>query len=593
MKHWGPYAVFSLILATAFPVVAWQSPPCAEVVAVSLTDSPANPDNSNAAVKRVLCNEIDAGQLDQLRWPNFSDYRSDLKAFYQPFDNAPAWIDGGKPTTQALAMIALFQAAEKNGLHAEDYDGPRWQERLSKLAAAESSPSAVDLGNFDLAVTVSAMRYISDLHNGRINPRYFQYGYDTDPKKYNLAEFLRTKVLGTQDLAPVLEQVEPSFPGYRRTKLALEQYMALAKQGDGDPLPLPGQSIKPGDHYAGVPQLARRLQLLGDLPPDAAAVTESNVYNGALVKAVKHFQQRHGLFPDGAIGKDTFNQLVTPLGRRVSQLQFMLERWRWLRSDLRTPFIMVNIPEFQLHAYSDRQKPISMRVVVGKALDHQTPVFEDQMRYIIFRPYWNVPDSIVKAELVPAIRKNKAYLEKHQYEIVDHHGEVVPPDNINAKLLKRLEDKQLEIRQKPGPGNSLGLAKFVFPNHYDVYMHGTPERGLFGRARRDYSHGCIRVENPAALAKWVLHSTSWSDEQILAAMNGTETQQVNLPHPIRVMILYGTASVEENGEVRFFDDVYGHDAALEAALANGYPYPDAPVAADASNPSVRPVSSPN
>ncbi len=593
MKHWGPYAVFTLILATASSLAAWQSPPCMEAVVVSLTDRSADPDNVNAAVKQILCNQIEAGQLDGLRWPNFSDYRSELKAFYQPFANAPAWIEGDKPTAQALAMIARFQEAEKSGLHPEDYDGPRWQERLSKLTAAQGSPSAADLACFDLAVTVSAMRYVSDLHNGRINPRYFQYGYDTDVKKYNLAEFLRTKVMGTQDLAPVFEQVEPTFPGYRRTKLALEQYMALAKQGDGDPLPVPGQSIKPGDHYAGVPQLARRLLLLGDLPPDAVQANESTVYNGALVKAVKHFQQRHGLFPDGAIGKDTFNQIVMPLGRRISQLQLMLERWRWLRSDLRTPFIMVNIPEFQLHAFADHQKPISMRVVVGKALDHQTPVFEDQMRYIIFRPYWNVPDSIVKAELVPAIRKNKAYLDKHQYEIIDHHGEVVPPDKINAKLLKRLEDKQLEIRQKPGPGNSLGLAKFVFPNHYDVYMHGTPERGLFGRARRDYSHGCIRVENPAALAKWVLHSTSWSDQQILAAMNGTETQQVNLPRPIRVMILYGTASVEENGEVRFFDDVYGHDAALEAALANGYPYPDAPVAADATNPNVRPVSTPN
>ena len=431
MKHWGPCAVFTLILATG--AAAWQSPPCTEVVAVSLTDGATNPDNSSTAVKRVLCNQIEAGQLDQLRWPNFSDYRSDLKSFYQPFDNAPAWIEGGKPTAQALAMIALFQGAEKNGLHPEDYDGPRWQERLSKLAAAQSNASATDLASLDLAVTVSAMRYISDLHNGRINPRYFQYGYDTDAKKYNLAEFLRSKVMGTQDLASALEQVEPSFPGYRRTKLALEQYMALARQGEGDPLPVPGQSIKAGDHYAGVPQLARRLQLLGDLPSDTAPVTESTVYNGALVKAVKHFQQRHGLFPDGAIGKDTFNQLVMPLGRRVSQLQFMLERWRWLRSDLRTPFIMVNIPEFQLHAYSDRQKPISMRVVVGKALDHQTPVFEDQMRYIIFRPFWNVPDSIVKAELVPEIRKNKAYLDKHQYEIVDHHGEVVPPEKINAR----------------------------------------------------------------------------------------------------------------------------------------------------------------
>jgi murein L,D-transpeptidase YcbB/YkuD len=592
MKNWGPFAILALILL-AFASPALASPPgnmqgesCGDVIAISLSN------NSTEALKWILCSHIASGQLDELRWPNFEDYRSEIKAFYQPFDDAPAWTAGDKPSPQALAMIGLFQDAEKKGLRSEDYDSSRWGERLARLAPSNGKAATRDIACFDLALTVSAMRYISDLHNGRINPRYFQFGYDIEAKKYNLAEFLRTRVVNTQDVASVLEQVEPSFPGYRRTKLALEQYLALARQGEGEPLPVPEQSIKPGDHYPGLPQLARRLQLLGDLPLSEPA--ESKTYSGALVKAVKHFQQRHGLFADGAIGRDTFNQLVTPLGRRVAQLQLTLERWRWLRPDVRSPLIMVNIPEFQLHAYSDHQPTASMRVVVGKALDHQTPVFEDQMRYIIFRPYWNVPDSIVKAELIPAIHKNKTYLEKHQYEIVDHHGEVVPPDTVDAKILRRLEAKQLEIRQKPGPGNSLGLAKFVFPNHYDVYMHGTPERGLFGRARRDYSHGCIRVENPAALAKWVLHSNpSWTDEHIQAAMNGTDTLQVNLPRPIRVLILYGTATVEENGEVRFFDDVYGHDAALESALANGYPYPDAPVAADASNPGVRTMISPN
>jgi murein L,D-transpeptidase YcbB/YkuD len=592
MKHWGPHAILALILlapakpAKASPAGSVQAASCGNVVAISLSNSPAE------ATKWILCSHLESGQLDQLRWPNFADYRSELKAFYQPLDDAPAWIAENKPSAKALAMIGLLQDAEKKGLRPEDYDGPRWGERLARLAASNGTVPANDLACFDLALTVSAMRYISDLHNGRINPRYFQFGYDIESKKYNLAEFLRTLVVSTPDVASALEPVEPSFPGYRRTKLALEQYLALARQGDGDPLPVPTQSIKPGDHYEGIPQLTRRLQLLGDLPQDTAQADQSTIYSGALVKAIKHFQQRHGLFADGAIGRDTFNQLVMPLGRRVAQLQLTLERWRWLRPDVRSPLIMVNIPEFQLHAYSDHQPPTTMRVVVGKALDHQTPVFEDQMRYIIFRPYWNVPDSIVKAELIPAIHKSKTYLDKHQYEIVDHHGEVIPSDAVDAKVLRRLEAKQLEIRQKPGPGNSLGLAKFVFPNHYDVYMHGTPERGLFGRARRDFSHGCIRVENPAALAKWVLHSNpSWTNEHILAAMNGTDTLQVNLPRPIRVLILYGTATVEENGEVRFFDDVYGHDAALETALASGYPYPDAPPVADARAPDLHTLDS--
>jgi murein L,D-transpeptidase YcbB/YkuD len=217
MKHWGPYAVVAVILlapaipSMAFPAGNSQAPPCGEIVTVSLSDNSSN--SATVAVKQFLCSHIEDGQLADLRWPKFDDYRSDLKAFYQPFDNAPAWFDGDKPSPQALAMIALFQDAEKKGLHSEDYDGPRWMERLARLMASQGSAAVSDLASFDLALTVSAMRYVSDLHNGRINPRYFQFGYDIDPKKYNLAEFLRTRIIGAKDVASMLEQVEPSYPG--------------------------------------------------------------------------------------------------------------------------------------------------------------------------------------------------------------------------------------------------------------------------------------------------------------------------------------------------------------------------------------------
>jgi len=566
--------------------------------AVAVAQSPSNP---CAGISQAdLCAAIEAATLADLRWPNFSDYHKEVRDFYLTGGYSLVWNSQNQPTPQALALIAVLKNAEKKGLRSEDYDASRWSERLARLEQLTSSASSGEWAKFDLALTVSAMRYISDLHNGRISPQYFEYGLDAAPKKYKLAEFLRTRVIAAQDVTRVLERVEPSNPFYLRTRTALEQYAALAKAGEGDPLPVPtADKIRPHDVYPGVPQLVKRLKLLGDLHPDAPAPA-TNIYDGAVVKAVKHFQQRHGLTPDGIIDRDTFNQLVTPLSRRVEQLQFMLERWRWLPSDLHAPMIVVNIPEFRLHAYRDRET-FTMKTVVGKALEHQTPVFADSMRFLIFRPFWNVPDSIVENELLPAIQKNKAYLNKHQYEVVTPQGEVIPPDKIDSKVLRQLKAKQLEVRQQPGPGNSLGLIKFVFPNHYDVYLHGTPEQRLFARSRRDFSHGCVRVEDPEALAAWLLHGNpEWTEEKIHAAIHGDATMQVNLPRPVPVLILYGTASVEENGEVHFFEDIYGHDAQLQSALAGGLPYPTQnPVAStntpapSATNSAVRPNGNPN
>jgi murein L,D-transpeptidase YcbB/YkuD len=210
-----------------------------------------------------------------------------------------------------------------------------------------------------------------------------------------------------------------------------------------------------------------------------------------------------------------------------------------------------------------------MRVIVGKAFhDRQTPVFQDVMEYLTFRPYWNVPAKIVREELIPSIQKNNSFLAAHHFEIVDSYGRPVLQRSVSASLLQELRQGKLRIRQKPGRDNSLGLVKFVFPNHYDVYLHGTPEQQLFSRSRRDFSHGCIRVEDPAALARWLLQNDpTWNRSRIESAMNGASTISVSFSQPVRVLILYGTAFVEENGDVLFFEDIYGLDSKLERALA--------------------------
>src|SRR5262249_38062920 len=251
---------------------------------------------------------------------------------------------------------------------------------------------------------------------------------------------------------------------------------------------------------------------------------------------------------------------------------------RWVPQDMQAPMILVNIPEFHLLAYDDSQhSSLSMKVVVGRAdEDHKTPVFADRMDYIIFRPYWKVPDSIILKEIIPALQKDAAYIAKHQYEMVDKQGTVKISDTVDADTIKKLTTGELDVRQQPGGVNALGLVKFVFPNSYDVYLHGTPERQLFGRSRRDFSHGCIRVEDPVALAQWVLHDSKWTTDRIQKAMKDEKKDafQVTLKNPIPVLIVSATEIARENGEVVFYDDVYPQDAIRQKALAREYPYPD-------------------
>jgi L,D-transpeptidase YcbB len=518
---------------------------------------------------------IATGTLPDLRWPNFTDYRDDVKNFYESDGNSLAWIQNRKASPQAASMILLFQNAASKGLTPDDYDASRWDARLARLQPSVPRASDTELAHIDLAVTVCAMRYISALHFGRVNPQHFKFGLVVGPTRLDLAELLRTQVLPSSDIQAVIAKVEPPYHGYRRAQDALLTYSKMASAGDAPLIPVPQKGVRPGNSFASMPQLVARLRQLGDLPSDAGMPADSTVYDGVVVGAVKHFQRRHGLDIDGVLGKGTVTQLNVPLQTRVQQLQLTLERYRWIPPDFPEPPIVVNIPEFQLHTM--RRQPanfLTMKVVVGRAMRTQTPVFADNMRYVIFRPYWLVPPSIQRAELVPKTRRDPDYLVDHGFEVVDGSGNVVPSSPATDEVISGLRSGALSIRQLPGPKNALGLVKFMFPNQYNVYMHGTPEQELFARSRRDFSHGCIRVEDPVALAAWVLRDKpEWTVDRIRATMNGDTTVQVNLDKPVPVLILYSTAVVEPDGEVRFFDDIYGYDASLAKALVNGYPYP--------------------
>ena len=466
-------------------------------------------------------------------------------------------------------MIQLFDSAWKKGLDPEDYDASRWAARRESLQRSNG-----DVGQFDVQLTVSAMRYISDLHVGRVNPRHVGFQLDTAQKKYDLAQFLRDRILPAADVSAVLDAIEPPFGVYRRTEEALIRYTDLARRDDGQKLPVPNRPVDPGQPYAGLAPLVARLKLVGDLPSDFADAGSDQVYSGAVVDGVKRFQGRHGLDADGRLGPTTAKELNVPMADRVHQLQLALERWRWLPTTYAAPPIIVNLPDFRLRALNpDNTVALRMRVVIGKAMNTQTPIFTRDMDYVVFRPYWVVPPGIMRRSIIPSIQKNRNYIADNRYQVITGSGTVVTSGTISDDVLAQLRAGKLLVRQKPGPKNALGLVKMIFPNEHSVYLHSTPSTELFAKSRRDFSSGCIRVEEPAKLAAWVLRNNDgWPLERVEQAMDsGRDDVTVRLAQKVPVFIVYGTAIAYENGEVHFYDDLYGHDKRLTSALAASRP----------------------
>lgn len=528
------------------------------------------PDDSLQAFSAALHEIVAGGRLPNLRWPDFPDFQFDTEKFYDSIGYSPAWLINNEATSQAQTMIEVLKRADSKGLNSEDYDGSRWADRVTRLL---QSPSPADQARFDAALTICAMRYVSALHMGRVDPRHLTSDFEVARKKYDLPMFLQ-ELIHSENVRAELDQVEPPFPEYKRTLQALQTYLDLERQDNGEQLPIPAETVNPSDTYAGIPRLMRLLRLLRDLPDGVA--TDSRLYSDPLVAAVRHFQDRHGLTPDGRIDPATLQQLNVPLSSRVEQLRLALERWRWVPHHFPEPPIVVNIPEFSLRAYKeDGTIAFTMRVIVGSAYQHETPVFEKEMEYVVFRPYWMVPLSIQRSEIVPAIRKDYRYIARKGYEVITPEGTVVTSGRISDEILQQLSAGTLRVRQKPGASNSLGLVKLMFPNEYNIYLHGTPARRLFSHRLRDFSHGCIRVEKPAELAAWVLRNNpGWSLERVRAAMeSGKNDVTLNLAKPVPVLIFYVTAVVDEHNSVHFFDDIYGDDASLERLLARGYPYP--------------------
>ncbi len=464
---------------------------------------------------------------------------------------------------QARVAIALLADAPSHGLDPADYGVPALQQALAQAASSNEA-----VARLDRALTAAMTRYLHELHHGRVTPVELGARFATAPGRTFDADATLRSALALQDLPLAVRQAAPALAQYERLRDALARYRVLeadaAWQTTLPALP-PSRKAEPGAVWGGVPLLALRLAALGDLAA-AGGMTEPR-YDGALVPALRGFQQRHGLDDDGVIGSATWAALQVPPHQRVRQLELALERLRWTPLLQGPRMVVINIPEFVLRAYEVQGDRVVVRlesrVIVGKSLDTRTPLINEPMRRIEFNPYWNVPASIARNELVPRAKRDPAYWAREGFEFVGTTGAdpVLAAAKLDAVLAGRLR-----IRQRPGPRNALGDIKFVFPNRESIYLHHTPSLQLFERSRRDFSHGCIRVEQPLALARFALQDQpEWSEARIGEAMAREEPSSVALAQPLPVLIAYGTALVKQS-RVHFFDDLYGHDRTLDAAL---------------------------
>ncbi|WP_137925554.1 L,D-transpeptidase family protein [Cupriavidus sp. 2SB] len=490
-------------------------------------------------------------------------------AWAQQTPPAPLWLVDGHPSQAAQAAIKTLAGASADGLEPADYGAEALQRTLTQ-AINGPAPSPEAMQRFDASLTTAMTRYLSDLHVGRVDPRKVHANFaKTAPAPFDAEAYLRQAIAANR-LVEGLREAAPSFPLYGTLRDALARYRTLAKLPDWETAlpPLPGSKLKAGDTYKGLPQLSQRLEALGDLPKDTPVPAR---YEGAIVDAVKAFQTRHALEADGVIGAGTLAQLNVSPAARVQQIELTMERARWTPLAEGPRMIVVNVPEFMLRAYEYQPESggkldikLEMKVIVGKALDTRTPLFAEDMRYIEFSPYWNVPSSIAKKEIIPKLQRDPSYLTRQGFEFVTGStaSTTVSPASLDAVL-----NGQSRIRQRPGPLNALGDIKFVFPNNQAIYLHHTPSPQLFKRDRRDFSHGCIRVEAPVELAKFAMQGMpEWTEPRIREAMTAGKSKTVALQHPIPVVLAYGTAIARADGRVHFVPDIYGQDKLLDQAL---------------------------
>ncbi len=475
--------------------------------------------------------------------------RDQVRRFYKAQNYQLVWFDGEKPSDRYRQLREVLDAANAHGLPSALYE-----DAIGDTSAGAVKISPDQIPQADVKTTSAFFRYFLHLTGGRLDPHALQSLWTLKPERPDLVTVLASAIQNN-DLVESMERLQPSQQAYRALQKALVRYRAIAAKAAGGSWPsLPANTrLRPGQQSGVMPALRQRLAIEGDLDP-AHETDSSPIYDAATVEAVKRFEERHRIKPDGIVDAETVHALNVPVQQRIRTIELNLERWRWLPDKMPARYLTVNVPDFRLEAVENDSVAWDMRVVVG-APDNKTPIFVDEMTHVVFSPYWNVPPGIASEETIPRALKDPGFISRNNMEVVNKSGEVLDPRSLDWS-----NTEGVRIRQKPGSGNALGGVKFIFPNTFDVYLHDTNATSLFDRIERGLSHGCVRVEEPHALARYVLRDQpEWTPEAIDAAMKAGDEKHVKLKAPIPVYILYRTAWVHDGG-VRFLKDLYGHDA---------------------------------
>ncbi len=478
-----------------------------------------------------------------------------LPEFYAARNYAPVWT---RPD-RIDELLNLLATAEAHGLDSEDY-------YLSPLKALRQRVGERDdaglAASFDLLLTESLIRFGYHQRFGKVNPQRMEptWNFTRQFRPGQAPLPTLTDAVAAPSLAGFMGQWLDRAPLYKTLQDKLADYRGLAILGGWPTLP-DGPVIEPGGTDGRVPMLRARLVISGDLPRTTA---DSGIYNDELVGGVRHFQERHGLTPDGVLGSRTLAAMNVPVDTRIDQLRLTLERARWVLDDTAGEVVVVNVAGYEVFAARDGQPFWRRRAVVGTQA-RETPIFRGQMTYLELNPTWTVPPTILREDLLPKVRRNPDYLRSQNLSVLDPQGR---PLNAAAINWRAVGDRPPYIfRQGPGPRNALGRIKFLFPNGHSVYLHDTPSRDLFNQAERNFSSGCIRVEDPLSLAEILLADpVRWNRRTLDAAIASGKTLTVRLPKPWPVLILYWTAELDADGGVRFLPDVYRRDPPLLQAL---------------------------